>query len=1174
MAAPELLSGSGPPLCPSFAEVCSFMERYGAALELPEIPIPRMEEYLRDTGTVPKPLVDLHVKLLRKLGKSVTVDRWEKYLVKLCSELNGTWAWELEQKGYQEMSMECKSTILKYLCECQFDENIKFKMVVNDEDPETMRLQPIGRDRQGLMYWLQVDQDQNIRLYTEEQDDLDGSSWRCIVRSRNDLAQALELLKAQNRNQTLDQDQDQDQVGSRTSSPVQRQPEVKLESVKQEVAQSDLRPCVIDHHVSTITAIVKQETPTNAVSVVMALGATKQEVEAERAVVRSSQQAKIPLKKRELKLADSFHSNSIIVCNPAVIQNPSAIANGRAPVPASHKDGQNGVIVGHVGVIRSLSDRPRNAEPNGPKKEDKVLEAGRRSVLVSKKLGEAEALPATATTPPPPPTPAAAQETQRPPQPPSPKPPSRKPDPPPEEEDGKRQLEEGDHKKKKEEEVNAGSVDQEVKGAGPVVEASSEIQKEGIRLKIKIPPHRRRSRLRGRREEEPQPQQQQEEERGRTLRRSARICRYSDLTCRPSTKAAESQKKKPLRKPGRPRKEEQQQQQQQQEEERSSTNRAVTTRRRRGKRRHRRHRWSNVRTKRSKLTEGGEEEEEEENEGGSGSEEEQEEKPRKKEEIPSEDACTHCGLPNHPELILLCDSCDCGYHTACLRPPLMLIPDGEWFCPPCQHKLLCEKLEEQLQNLDTALKKKERAERRRERLVYVGISVENIIPGDEDDDEEEEEKSAKRKKEIKKSRNLGRRSTRTRKLISYRFDDFDDAIDEAIEDDIGDVRGGVRFKDDSIIQSEDVKESKQPNRSRNQRSRKRRRLNDLESDSTESEDEFMMSNSSEEDFVVSGVDDVDDEDDEDDEGETGSWDGGRRSRRAMRGMVKLRRSRTQRRGRKRKRRRSEEEESDEELDSDQLSDMSDDDGDKKRQGLRRGQRQQVNYRETSESSDNSGTSDRQDKPRRRGRPRKERLSSDYSDASPSSRESEEDCEEEEDQRRRVKRRRREEEEEDFRRSRDKRRGDEEEEEDEQRGRKLKLKGKVELERMGRGRRREVLSQQRRKRLALMLKKQHSSTEEEEEEESSSEEDRPVRKRLNRIDSDEEDQEEEEEEEEGERATNREETRERGRGHSPPSTHGQRTSRCGAKTKGVLTETRRGGEEEEQTDSLNCRQNDL
>ena len=35
--------------------------------------------------------------------------------------------------------------------------------------------------------------------------------------------------------------------------------------------------------------------------------------------------------------------------------------------------------------------------------------------------------------------------------------------------------------------------------------------------------------------------------------------------------------------------------------------------------------------------------------------------------------------------LLLCDKCDDGYHTACLRPPLMIVPDGDWFCPPCEH---------------------------------------------------------------------------------------------------------------------------------------------------------------------------------------------------------------------------------------------------------------------------------------------------------------------------------------------------------------------------------------------------------------------------------------------------------------------------------------------------------
>lgn len=71
---------------------------------------------------------------------------------------------------------------LQYLCECQFDDNIKFKTSVNEEDPDRMRLQPIGKDKEGLMYWFQLDPEQNVRIYVEEQDDLDGASWKCIVR--------------------------------------------------------------------------------------------------------------------------------------------------------------------------------------------------------------------------------------------------------------------------------------------------------------------------------------------------------------------------------------------------------------------------------------------------------------------------------------------------------------------------------------------------------------------------------------------------------------------------------------------------------------------------------------------------------------------------------------------------------------------------------------------------------------------------------------------------------------------------------------------------------------------------------------------------------------------------------------------------------------------------------
>ncbi|XP_054453366.1 remodeling and spacing factor 1 isoform X2 [Anoplopoma fimbria] len=1472
MAAPLVARSSGPALCSSFAEVCSFLERFGAVLDLPEITFPQMERYLRDTKTVPKPLVELHVKLLRKLGRSVTTDRWEKYLAKVCQELNSTWAWELEQKGYQEMSMECKSCILKYLCECQFDDNMKFKVAINEEEPEKMRLQPIGRDQQGLMYWLQLDQEQNIRLYTEEQDDLDGSTWKCIVRTRNDLAEALELLKAQvEPKPNPDEDQNQNQAGSRSTSPTEKDEVVeaigspkpsrtaeehtdsekvdpvkeeepltkvvKLEETqppKQENTEAELKEektdsksqPVFDNRVSTITTVIKSElrdtdAPKNAVSVVMAPVATVPKLEpikegqAERSVVRSNQQAKIPLKKRELKIAESYHSNhlnnsnnsnssSIIVCNPSVIQTkdshgkegklPSSLAppggpatsqpqqlvvtasrqelsNGRTFPPLLHKEGQNGVIgvigqvgvVSHVGVIRSPSERHRapgaeQQEQNGPssdqrdsRAEQEEREVSRQSVLVRKGPVEGEAAVAAATALPPPPVLMDAQTVRQ-----LPSPPSLKSDPLPEavgrkvvsvslsplslsledpkgqtagdlgektteeesdrgtktgsceqtddkerssvvsccplaEEGGKDdhkmntitlgkfeaesvstapplEADQQDTKDHHGEGVNGGPAAQvRVKDTGlvsgerqgPLEEASSELQKEGIRLKIKIPPHRR-NKLKGRGGKEGEKEREQEaQEDGRLLRRSARICRSSALpTCRPSSKVAESQRKKLQKKqalPSRMREGDEEEEGEEEEEERISsakkdgrTEPVGQIRKQRGKRRHRRPRWSNIRAKRRKPNEGeeaegrGRKQGEGESEGGSDSEES-----CKSEEIPSEDACSHCGLPNHPELILLCDSCDNGYHTACLRPPLMLIPDGEWFCPPCQHKLLCEKLEEQLQNLDSALKKRDRAERRRERLVYVGISVENIIP---EGDEGEEEKTTK-KKDPKKSKNLGRRSTRTRKHISYRFDDFDDAIDEAIEEDFRDLVGGRGRDIAAILSEEGGKGSQRPIRSQaiSARNRKRRRLNDLESDSTaaESEDEFMLSNSSEdEEFGVSGPEDEEVED-EDAGSYAGSANSGSRPKRAVRGVPKQRLSKTQRRKRPRRRRRrsseEEEEDSEEEMASDQYSDMTDSDAERKRRGLRRGQRQQVNYRETSESSDNSRASAKKVKVRPRGRPRKEHLSSDFSDASPSSRDTEEEDdyedEEEDDHRRRVKKRKREEEDLGRNRVRQKRRRHDEDEE-RHRGRRLKSKllerektdrdktrrlkrtereEEEDPEKMGRGKRREILSQQRRKRLDQMLKKRRPSTDEEDEDDSeesetsSSEEDRPIRKRLNRIDSDddeEEDAEKEEEEEEEERRQKKatvkkslaverradSDAQEKGRGRSPSPPNRHQTSR-GPEKPGAGSPTgprdsegsdgqgrhngpshqeeeeeEQGEEEEGQTDSLNSAQN--
>ncbi|XP_051257279.1 remodeling and spacing factor 1 isoform X2 [Dicentrarchus labrax] len=407
MAASAATASSSPGLSPNYAAICSFLERYGALLDLPELTFPQLERYLRDTSSVPKLLVDLHVKLLRKIGKSVSADRWEKYLVKVCQEFNTTWAWELEQKGYKEMPTECKTGILKYLCECQFDENVKFKTVINEEDPDKMRLQPIGRDKDGQMYWYQLDQDDNVRVYVEEQDDLDGSSWKCIVKDRNDLAEVVALLKTQIDPELLKKDQEakalaeegkekaegdvkksedtSDEDSDKSVSPktesnekvtqkddlISEASEVKssLNGIVEGKAEAELsseKPAV-DLSISTKAQNIKEEpmevsdiktstatsepaAETLCISVKAEKGeeAKKNSAEEIQQALKNDQQAKIPLKKRGMKFSEDFEKNSpIIVQNPSVSQVKEAPKADSAPEQtkkASVNDHVNGEV--------------------------------------------------------------------------------------------------------------------------------------------------------------------------------------------------------------------------------------------------------------------------------------------------------------------------------------------------------------------------------------------------------------------------------------------------------------------------------------------------------------------------------------------------------------------------------------------------------------------------------------------------------------------------------------------------------------------------------------------------------------------------------------------------------------------------------------------------------------
>ncbi|RWS29696.1 bromodomain adjacent to zinc finger domain protein 2B-like isoform X6 [Leptotrombidium deliense] len=55
-------------------------------------------------------------------------------------------------------------------------------------------------------------------------------------------------------------------------------------------------------------------------------------------------------------------------------------------------------------------------------------------------------------------------------------------------------------------------------------------------------------------------------------------------------------------------------------------------------------------------------------------------------------SCQFCGSGENEAQLLLCDSCDKGYHTYCFKPKMETIPEGNWYCFECQNKNTIDKV--------------------------------------------------------------------------------------------------------------------------------------------------------------------------------------------------------------------------------------------------------------------------------------------------------------------------------------------------------------------------------------------------------------------------------------------------------------------------------------------------
>ncbi|OCF41081.1 hypothetical protein I317_05092 [Kwoniella heveanensis CBS 569] len=47
-------------------------------------------------------------------------------------------------------------------------------------------------------------------------------------------------------------------------------------------------------------------------------------------------------------------------------------------------------------------------------------------------------------------------------------------------------------------------------------------------------------------------------------------------------------------------------------------------------------------------------------------------------------SCEHCQVKGDDSRLMFCDSCDRGWHSYCLNPPLAKPPEGKWHCPKCR----------------------------------------------------------------------------------------------------------------------------------------------------------------------------------------------------------------------------------------------------------------------------------------------------------------------------------------------------------------------------------------------------------------------------------------------------------------------------------------------------------
>ncbi|KAK2892310.1 bromodomain adjacent to zinc finger domain protein 1A isoform X2 [Channa argus] len=126
--------------------------------------------------------------------------------------------------------------------------------------------------------------------------------------------------------------------------------------------------------------------------------------------------------------------------------------------------------------------------------------------------------------------------------------------------------------------------------------------------------------------------------------------------------------------------------------------------------------------------------------------------------------CRICRRKGDADNMLLCDGCDRGHHTHCLRPRLKSVPEGDWFCPDCRPKQRSSRLpSRQRSSIDEEEEEEEDSEEEGEKEEE---SEEEDEESEEEEVEEEEQEESTKKSQAPPPKGKSQQATPKTNTIS------------------------------------------------------------------------------------------------------------------------------------------------------------------------------------------------------------------------------------------------------------------------------------------------------------------------------------------------------------------------------------------------------------------------